>query len=241
MANLRQHPTVKQWYGERAMKNVRDHYDGIADLRAHPNVNQWYAERAMKNVRDHYKGIDQGLGDTPTEIHIGNRRGPGFSETYTVGQTDPTQKGKVNPDAMRIELRKARQHATPLGDADMLRTILAAESTHQLTQTDPVVRGIKMKLIESLKEGSEPWHEMHRRYEQTVNDGATGTNWESYESALNGPMGDWLLFERVFPELNEPHWREYYEKGGGFDPKQMELLNELKRYLKEGSQNVNQR
>ncbi len=213
----------------------------MADLRRHPNVNKWYAERAMQNVRDHYKGIDQGLRDIPTEIHIGNRKGPGFSETYTVGQTDPTQKGKVNPDAMRIELRKARKDAIPFGDMDRLRTVLAAESTHQLSQTDPVVRGIKMKLIESLEEGSEPWKEMHKRYADQVARGATGYNWESYESALYGPMGDWLLFERVFPELTEEHWREYYKKGGGFNPKQMELLNELKRYLKEGSQNVNQR
>lgn len=208
------------------------------DLRTNPTVNKWYAERAMQNVRDQYKGIDQGLRDIPVELHQGHVRGPGYSETYPVGSTDPTQKGKVNPDAMRIELQKARQYANPSGQ-DRLRTILAAETTHQLAQTDPVVRGIKMKLIESLKEGSEPWKEMHQRYEQTVNGGATGTNWESYESALNGPMGDWLLFERVFPELTEDNWREYYEKGGGFDPKQMELLNELKRYLKEGSTDAN--
>lgn len=206
----------------------------MADLRSNPSINKWYAERAMQNVRDQYKGIDQGLRDIPTEMHIGNIRGPGFSETYPVGTTDPTQKGKVNPNAMRIELQKARQYANPSGQ-DKLRTILAAEATHQLSETDPVVRGIKMRLIESLKEGSEPWQEMHDRYEQTVRDGADGSNWESYESALHGPMGDWLLFERVFPELTEDHWREYYEKGGGFDPEQMELLNELKSYLKEGS------
>ena len=206
----------------------------MADLRTHPAINKWYAERAMQNVRDQYKGIDQGLRDIPTEMHIGNIRGPGFSETYPVGSTDPTQKGKVNPNAMRIELQKARQYANPSGQ-DKLRTILAAEATHQLSETDPVVREIKMRLIESLKEGSEPWEEMHKRYEQTVADGATGTNWESYESALNGPMGDWLLFERVFPELTEDHWRKYYEEGGGFDPNQMELLNKLKLYLKEGS------
>lgn len=210
------------------------------DLKTHPAVNKWYAERAMQNVRDRYKGIDQGLRDIPTEIHLGSVRGPGFSETYPVGSADPTQKGKVNPNAMRIELQKARRFANPSG-MDSLRTILAAETTHQLTQTDPVVRGLKMKLVESLKEGSVPLKEMKRRYAQTIKrldrEGTPrGTNWETFEGALHGPMGDWLLFERVFPELTEDHWRDYYESGGGFDPDQMELLNELKRYIKEGSQ-----
>mgnify|MGYP003658654534 CR=1 FL=1 len=216
----------------------------MADLRLHPTVNKMYGERAMQNVREQYKGIDQGLRDIPTELHLGSIRGPGFSETYPVGSTDPTQKGKVNQNAMRIELQKARGFANPSG-LDKLRTILAAETTHQMTETDPTVRGIKMQLLESLGEDTVPFLEMQKRYAQTVDQlrkegRPLGSNWESFENALNGPLGDWLLFERVFPELTEDHWRDYYEEGGGFDPKQMKLLNQLKRHLKEGS-NVNQR
>jgi len=213
------------------------------DLRTHPTINKLYADRAFQNVRNQYKGIDQSLRDVPVELHLGSIRGPGFSETYTVGSTDPTQKGKVNPNAMRIELQKARHFANPSG-LDKLRSILAAETTHQMTQTDPVVRDIKMQLLGSLGEDTVPFLEMKKRYAQTVDQlrkegRPLGSNWESFESALNGPMGDWLLFERVFPELTEDNWRDYYESGGGFDPKQMELLNQLKRYLKEGSQNAN--
>ncbi len=45
-------------------------------------------------------------------------------------------------------------------------------------------------------------------------------------------MGDWLLFERVFPELmNAEDDRRYMRQGGGFGESQMNIINKVKSYL----------
>ena len=208
-----------------------------------------YARRVFDEMRRELPGIDKSLGDTPVKLSLGNPEGMGWSETYTVGNTDmPT-----NPEAMRIELQKGQRYLDPLtrhdsGQRGKLKELFAAETTHQLADVingvpfDEKIFNWKRELldnIDSLPNDHRIKRELRRRYDRTREellkkrpDGNIGSNWESFENAKRGPMGDWLLFERVFPELmNTEDDRRYMRQGGGFGESQMNIINKVKSYL----------
>ena len=118
---------------------------------------------------------------------------------------------------------------------------MAAETTHQLTSTkdgipfDPKIFGWKQEILSSLDE--KQTEELQDRYLGTVrwlqDEGRPlGSNWESFENAKFGPMGDWLVFERLFPELmNDPREQKYMREGGGFRPDQMDIIDAIRSYI----------
>ena len=208
-----------------------------ADRNLDPDVNRAYANQAFSEMRKQYKGIDKSLGKSPVEIRLGDfDSGQGWSETYHIGSEDAP-----NPEALRIELQKARRYAHPGGDLDKLKTLMAAETTHQLTSTrdgipfDPKIFGWKQEILSSLDE--KQTEELLDRYLGTVrwlqDEGRPlGSNWESFENAKFGPMGDWLVFERLFPELmNDPRYQKYMREGGGFRPDQMDIIDAIRSYI----------
>jgi len=205
-----------------------------------------YARQVFDEMRRELPGIDKSLGDTPVNLSLGNPEGMGWSETYTVGSTDIP-----NPEAMRIELQKGQRYLDPSirhdsGERGKLKELFAAETTHQLTDVingvpfDKKVFNWKRELldnIDSLPDNHDIKVELRDRYNNTVNylnkkGIPLGSNWESFENAKNGPMGDWLVFERIFPELmNEEKDRRYMRQGGGFGESQMNIINKIKSYF----------
>jgi len=197
----------------------------------------FFANKAFNDVRN------QGaLKDFPIELRMGDKTGPGHLETIQPGDTGPNGEyddGSI--DSYKIELRKAIGLANSKG-LPKLRNMIRADSTHILTSkdragkpVDPKMFGIKRKIIDSLD--NRQMSEALQRYERTVQmlseEGSPpGSNWESFPAALDGPLGDWLVFERVFPELmNEPGEQKWMAKGGGFNKKQLALISEARKHI----------
>ena len=211
----------------------------MADLRLHPTINREYANRALDDVRGKYKGIANSLGKTPVEVRLGNVRGPGFSETYTLGSTDADK-----PDRLRVEMRESRRNFLPRepskyqtgGGREISRDMLAGELLHQLGDApngvpfDPKFYEMKKALMNSLTE--DQMAEMSHWYQRIKEEGATGTNWESLESALMTSMGDGFIRDSLFPETGKyEDDRMWLRSKDRLTPEQAGIVNKIRDYI----------
>ena len=203
------------------------------DLRGNPTLNRMQVDKAFEKLRSERPGLSKAFGQTPVDIRLGNIRGPGFGETFQPGeQGPPGQPAPGNPDNLRIELRKSR-----MGGIDEKKDFLIGELLHQMggiTQDGKPFNKKFMDLKEELVRSLTPDQMREEKFffDQAINGGATGSNFQDFASYLMTTRGDALIRGDVLPQgLTNPKERGYYERRDGtgqFNKDQIGILDKIR-------------
>jgi hypothetical protein len=209
----------------------------MADLRANPTLNRMQTDEAFNRLRSENPGLGRMMGQAPVDIRMGNVRGPGFAETFPPGETGPPNKpAPGNKDNLRIEMRKGR-----FGDIEAKKDLLIGELLHQVggikedgSPFNPKFTKLKRTLIGSLT----PEQEAEERffYNQAVQSGQTGSNFDSFESYMMTTRGDAIIRGDIVPSgLTHPKEQAAYMRrdGTGFLSKeQVGIMDKIRGLLK---------
>jgi hypothetical protein len=138
------------------------------------------------------------------DIHVVAGSGPGFAEYAAAGESSYSH--IFDDGSPIIELRNQKRHLGKEGIIEHTwEEVLLGELLHEAPSRSNMFAGFKSEFISSL---SKEQHErIKEKYDRYVASGATGSNFDNYESYLYFVESDAWIRAYV---LNEKNWKSYF-------------------------------